>query len=324
MTSTPSVLITGASGFIGQALCKELQKRHIRVRGGMRNLADGPWDEAEVFDLSWGAVPTALLEGIDTIFHLAGKAHALSENHHDEQQYFNINTEGTKRLLAAAKNAGIRHFIFVSSVKAIDEGGAEIRDETSECVPITPYGRSKLAAEHLVINGDYVPAPVVLRLSMVYGCTHKGNLPRMIDAISKGRFPPLPEFGNRRSMVHVDDVVQALLLVREKQVAMGQTYIVTDGNPVSTRCLLEWISESMEKPLSRWTIPMGILRTLALVGDGIGKIYGRRFMFDSDALTKLTDSAYYSSKKIQQELGFKPHRVLRYSLPEIATYLKLK
>lgn len=217
MKSTPSILVTGASGLIGRALCSELQTQKKCVRGGMRHATEGPWDEVGIFDLSTNVVPMELMAGIDTIFHLAGRAHALAETQQDEQQYFSINTDGTRTLLAAAKKAGVRKFVFASSIKAIDEGGVKIRDETSACHPTTPYGKSKLAAEHLVINGGYVPEPVVLRLSMVYGCSHKGNLPRMVEAIAKGRFPPLPELGNRRSMVHVEDVVQALLLAGGKK-----------------------------------------------------------------------------------------------------------
>lgn len=324
MQATPSILVTGASGFIGRALCSELRAQNKHIRAGMRQPTVGPWDEAVIFDLSTDAIPEEILTGIDTVFHLAGKAHALAETQQDEHQYFHINTEGTRKLLSAGKKAGVKHFIFVSSVKAMDEGGAKMSDETDECHPITPYGKSKLAAERLVLKGDYVPAPVVLRLTMVYGGTQKGNLPRMIEAIAKGRFPPLPEFRNRRSMVHVDDVVQALLLASERQSAIGQTYIVTDGNPVSTRNLFEWISETLEKPLPRWTTPLSLLKALAFFGDGIGHLRGRRFVFDSDALTKLTESSCYSSKKIEQELGFKPHRGLRSSLAEIVTYLKLK
>ena len=324
MKPTPSIFVSGASGFIGRSLCRELRAQNKSVRAGIRHATTGPWDEAVVFDLSSNTYPDGIMVGIDTIFHLAGKAHSLADTQQDEHQYFCINTEGTRKLLAAAKKAGVRHFVFVSSVKAIDEGGVEIRNETSDCLPTTPYGKSKLAAERLVINGGYVPAPVVLRLGMVYGCSHKGNLPRMVEAIAKGCFPPLPEFDNRRSMVHVEDVVQALLLAGAKQAAVDQTYIVTDGQPISTRKLFESICAALRKPVPTWTIPVAVLRALAMVGDGIGRIRGRRFLFDSEALDKLTESAFYSSTKIQEELGFRPRRKLRSSLPAIAEYLKLK
>jgi len=324
MTSPRLALVTGASGFIGQVLCQRLRDQRVQVRGGMRRVVEGPWDEVVLVDLVTQRFPEDALAGVDTVFHLAGKAHALSETRQDEEEYSHVNTDGTRVLLEAAKDAGVRRFIFISSVKAMGEGGDACQDESKECRPETPYGESKLAAERLVLEGGYVPEPVVLRLSMVYGPSRKGNLPRMIDAAAKGLFPPLPEVGNQRSMVHVVDVVQAALLAAEKPVAVGQTYIVTDGQTYSTRQMYEWICEALEKPVPVWNMPVGLLKILAKVGDGIGKIRGRRFLFDSDALDKLTSSACYSSEKIERELGFRPKWDLHSALPDIVAYLGLK
>jgi nucleoside-diphosphate-sugar epimerase len=324
LTSTRLALISGATGFIGRVLCQKLSAQGVQVRAGMRQVADGPWHEAVMFDLASGTLPVDAVAGVDTVFHLAGKAHALSETKQDEREYFHINTEGTKTLLEAARDAGVRRFVFISSVKAMNEGGDACQDESEACHPKTPYGRSKLAAERLVLEGAYVPEPVVLRLSMVYGFSRKGNLPRMIEAVAKGRFPPLPEVGNKRSMVHVEDVAQAALLAAEKPAAVGQTYIVTDGQACSTRQMYESICEALGKPVPSWTMPTGLLKMLAKVGDGIGGVHGRRFLFDSDALDKLIGSACYSSEKIQRELGFRPAWDLRSALPEIVTSLGME
>jgi len=324
-SSTPAqhALITGATGFIGQGLCQQLYNRGDYIRAAIRQVTAGPWQDAVQLDLETQPLPTHALDRIDTIFHLAGRAHALAETAQDKELYFRINTEGTRALLEAASRANVHRFVFFSSVKAMGEESTD-QDETAFCHPETPYGESKLAAERLVLAGGYVPEPVVLRLSMVYGCSPKGNLPRMIEAIAKGRFPPLPELGNQRSMVHVDDVIQAAILASESPAAAGQTYIITDGQPISTRGLFELICEELGKPVPGWSIPVSALRGLALTGDLIGRARGRRFMFDSDALAKLTESACYSSEKIQRDLGFRPCRDLRASLPEIAAYLGVK
>ncbi|MCH8208494.1 MAG: NAD-dependent epimerase/dehydratase family protein, partial [Nitrospinae bacterium] len=260
------------------------------------------------------SLPDHSLNNIDVVFHLAGKAHALSETRQDEKEYSQINTEGTRRILEAARDARVRRFVFFSSVKAINEGSADCLNETSVCLPETPYGKSKLEGEHLVLKGKYVPEPVVLRLTMVYGPAMKGNLPRMIDAIAKGRFPPIPEFANQRSMVHVDDVVHAALLAAVKPAAVGQTYIVTDGQTYSTRQLYEWIYETLGKSVPRWRIPKAVFQGLARLGDVIGKIRGRRFFYDSDTLNKLAGSTWYSSQKIKRELGYHAKYQLRDSL----------
>jgi nucleoside-diphosphate-sugar epimerase len=309
-------LVTGSTGMLGRPLCHTLHSHGWRVTAVTRMQEAGPWDESIQTDLT-SHETFSVPSDTDTVFHLAGKAHALSETRQDEKEYFQINTEGTRRILEAAKSSGVRRFVFFSSVKAMNEGGSECLDETSSCLPVTPYGKSKREAERLVLEGDYVPEPVVLRLSMVYGPSTKGNLPRMIEAVAKGRFPPIPEFGNQRSMVHVEDVVQAAILAAEKPEAIGQTYLVTDGQPYSTRELYEWICQALGKPVPGWRIPEVVFRGLAKVGDAIGALQGRRFMFDSDTLEKLAGSAYYSSQKIEQELGFRAHHHLRESLSDI-------
>ena len=323
LTPPKVALITGASGFIGRVLCQQLRNQQVQVRAGMRRESEGPWDEVVSFDLTTLRLPADTLAGVDTVFHLAGKAHALSETRLDEADYFRINTEGTSALLEAAKAAGVRRFVFFSSVKAMGEGGDNCQDETVTCHPETSYGKSKLAAERLVLEGGYVPEPVVLRLSMVYGCSHKGNLPRMIESVAKERFPPLPEVRNKRSMVHVEDVVQAALLAAQKQEAVGQTYIVTDGRTCSTRQLYQWICEALATPAPGWAVPIQLLKVLAKVGDAIGQLRGRRFMFDTDALDKLIGSACYSSEKIQRELGYRPTKELESGLREIVAWLGL-
>ncbi len=324
MSSRVNFLVTGANGAIGHRLCSILQERTYEVIAGLRRKAEGPWDRQIHFDLADEAVACSGLQGISCVFHLAGKAHALGETRQNDSEYHRVNTEGTRKLLEASKQAGVRRFVFFSSVKAMNEGGQAVFDETAECLPKTPYGRSKLEAERLVLEGDYVPEPVVLRLSMVYGPTKKGNLPRMIEAVANRRFLPLPELGNMRSMVHVDDVIQAALLAAERPEAVGKTYIISDGQMYSTRKIYEWICEALGRTVPAWAIPVSVLRMLAKAGDGIGLLRGRRFMFDTASLDKLAGSAMYSCEKITQELGFIPKRDLRSTLPEVVSALDLK
>lgn len=315
-------LVSGASGFIGQNLCRHLRERGVGIRALMRHECQGPWNEVLVADLA-ASLPDKVLQGVDTVFHLAGKAHALSETRQEEAEYHAINTAGTQRLLEACQAEGVQRFVLFSSVKAMGEGGMACLDEGADIPPETPYGRSKLEAERLVLNGGYVPHPVVLRLSMVYGPIEKGNLPRMIHAIAKGRFPPLPELRNQRSMVHVDDVVRAAMLVAERPESAGGTYILTDGQAYSTRQMYEWICGALGKSIPAWYVPTFALRLLAMLGDGIGTLRGKRFVIDSDALEKLVGSACYSSDLIQKDLGFKPERNLQESLGEIVVALGL-
>lgn len=317
------VLVTGATGFIGSSLCKYLQQTGFEVlTSGRRHVQLSP--NYLSIDLAIDCFPPNALANIETIYHLAGKAHALAENKQDADEYRQINTEATRKLLEAAKQAGVQRFIFFSSVKAVGDSDVQPMDESVVTPADTPYGQSKYAAEQLVLHGGYVPHPVVIRPSMVYGNTEKGNLPRMIKAIKQGLFLPLPPTHNRRSMVHVDDVVQAALLAAAKPEATGQIYIVTDENFYSPRQIMDWIRQALDKSPIAWHMPPSVLKSLAKTGDLIGQLIGRRFPFDTAALQKLTGSACYSSAKIRRELGYSPQHSLQSSLPDIVHFLNSK
>lgn len=319
MTSdVKKILITGAGGFIGRRMVAA-----ARLAGyGVVCLDRSPLPVREADDLIVADIakdqPLELPSGIDTVIHLAGKAHALAEVAQDEEEYFQINTEGTRRLLDAAQRAGVRAFVLFSTVKAMGEAkvGGPV-DESCCAAPDTPYGRSKRAAEELVLRGGYVPHPVVLRPSLVYGPTPKGNLEKMIAAVRRGRFPPLPEVGNKRSMVHVDDIIRAAFLGAEHHAAKGEVFIVADDEPFSTRQLFEWICTASGRPVPAWSVPLWVLRVLGKCGDGIGRLRGRRFVFDTDALEKLVGNAWYSSAKLKQRLGWAPQHTLRETLSEM-------
>ena len=331
MGTLTTALVTGASGFIGQHMVSRLLRERSEVRALVRpggNLPD--WGrhvdvvEGDVQDFHAMKQATA---GVDTIFHLAGKTHALSEVEQDEATSRNVNVDGTRNVLEGAVTDGARRLVYFSSVKAMGEEAPGCLDESFDARPATAYGRSKLAAEHLVLDygkqsGLHVAC---LRLPLVYGLGLKGNLFRLISAIDRGFFPPLPELRNRRSLVHVSNVVEAAILAATIPAANGQCYIVTDAKAYSTRELYEMICLALGKRVPGWHIPTGVLKVLGRVGDVIGRILGKRFLFDSDVLEKLVGSAWYSSEKISRELGYCPSATLEEALPElIAWYRKAR
>jgi nucleoside-diphosphate-sugar epimerase len=348
------LVVTGANGFIGANLCLLLKAEGWRIAALDINPFSSVCDEIYVGDLSVEGPWSKAMDGADTVFHLAGKVHALTEVKHDDAEYFRINTEGTRNLLKAAERAKVKRFVFFSTIKAMSRDGCErtreyenARQETevgrqrresrgqraenrmlaafSEedlIEPDTPYGRSKLEAEKLVLNGGFVPEPVVLRLCMVYGAGAKGNIQKMLQAVSNHRFPPVPEVGNRRSMVHVSDVIRAAVLAAEHPAAVGEVFIVSDGQTYSTRQMYDLMCRALGRTPPNWSMPLWGLRGLGHIGDQIGRLRGRRFVFDSDALEKLIGSAWYSSAKIEQKLGFKPEWILEKAMPEMVAELK--
>ena len=312
-------LVTGATGFIGRVLCQRLQARGIRVRATARRYGEGPWDDFVAADFGETILPMETLEGVDTVFHLAGKAHSLSEIAEDESEYRRINVGGMESLLSMAAKSELSRFVFFSSVKAMGDDGGDYMDEEWAAAPTTPYGISKRDSERLLFafgrnSRVHVSA---LRLPLVYGRGVKGNLWKMMDAIERGRFPPLPEIKNKRSLVHVDDVISAAMLAANSPRADGKIYIVTDGHSYSTDEIYRMIRDALGKPARDWGVPLAVLRMAAGAGDVIGRLRGQRFVFDSDAYHKLLGSAWYSSEKIEQELGFRPSRGLRDGVKEM-------
>jgi nucleoside-diphosphate-sugar epimerase len=197
------------------------------------------------------------------------------------------------------------------------EGGPEVKNESSPPAPVTWYGRTKRAAEVLVLEGGYVPEPVVLRPALMYGPGVKGNVSRMIDAVRAGRFPPVPEVGNRRSMVHVDDAASAVVLAANAPGVAGRTFIVTDGIPYSTRQMYEWIRGALGKASPKRTMPVAAFRVLARFGDVVARVRGKRWLFDSDSYDKLFGSAYYDSSSLETTLGFEPRWTFETALPHL-------
>jgi len=319
------VLVSGASGFIGRTLCARLQRDGVAVRALMRQRVPGPWDDAWSLDLGREPVPPALFEGVDSVFHLAGKAHAVSEGAAEDEDHRRITVEGTRSLLAAAESSNLARLVFFSSVKAMGEHSEGCQDESAICRPETPYGQAKLEAEGLTsaFGAAQGVHAVNLRLPLVYGPDSRGNLARMLESIAAGRFPPLPETGNKRSMVHVDDVVESAICASATPRAAGQTYIITDGHGYSTREIYDMMCVLLHKRPARWTIPVSVLGAMASVGDLIGRFRGKRFVFDSETWRKLSETAWYCSVKAEQELGFRPKRHLREALPEMAAKLGL-
>jgi len=301
-------LVTGATGFVGRRLVSQLAELEsdVSVIGAGRCECIGPCDRFIEVDLGQEGAKVDL-SGVDTVFHLASKAHAVSERPGDDSGYRAIIVEGTRRIVAAAEAAGVQSFVYMSSVKAMGEGesahASQPIDETMSPEPKTPYGCCKLEAEAIVLESS-IPHVVVLRPVMVYGAGHKGNLVRMAGAIRAGRFPPVAENGNRRSMVHIKDLVNASIRAADQSERTNrQVYILAGKQALSTRELYDALREELLIPAISWSFPTVGLRLAARVGDVLGAISGRRMPLDSDTLSKLIGSAWYSSAKCQQDLG---------------------
>ncbi len=319
------VLVTGGTGFIGHHLLKVLLSKGVDVRVLSRR-ADSSglrWPSripVVTGDLTSSRSLTGIADGVETVYHLASLNHAYDVNDATlEEIHRRVTVEGTRHLLNEAIQAGVRRFVFASSVKAMGEGMEGCLDETSPAAPITAYGIAKREAEELVLEkgrecGMHV---CVLRLPLVYGPGNKGNIPRMIEAIDRGIFPPIPKVGNSRSMVHVEDVVQALLLASECPAANGKIYLVTDGRVYSTREIYKAILKALGRDVPWWTVPIWALRWGARIADAVLQMAGRSRPSCAAEVEKLLCSAWYDPSRICNELGFEPRHTLFDALAEM-------
>lgn len=296
MNAVSTTLVTGASGFIGQRLLRPSDRALVRAACGIPN--------AVVGDLLDPASLVAACQGVDKVFHCAGHAHAFASANPDA--HWRVNHEGTRNLLKAAGEAGVRRFVFLSSVKAMAEPGSACVDEDWPGEPASVYGMSKRAAEEAVLDAGarYGMHVANLRLAMVYGRGGKGNLERMARGIAAGWFPPLPETGNRRSLVHVDDVAAAARLVAAQPAASGRTYIVASVRAHSGREIYDALRAAMGKPPAHFRLPELLLRSGGLAGDIVEMLSRRPSPFSSATVDRLLGSACYLPDRIRVELGW--------------------
>ena len=291
------VLVTGASGFIGKRLINTVHGK-IRVLSRTRQ----PNYETIICDLQSDAIPEDALEGMDTVFHLAGFAHDMRDASKIADLYYKVNVSATVQLANLAVKSSVKRFVFVSSVKA---GGSPplgaCANEKDQKNTEDVYGKTKRDAELKLLeigkeSGMHVS---IVRSALVYGPDLKGNLQLMLSGIEKGWFPPLPETGNRRSMIHVDDLVRAILLVADDDRTNGEIFIATDGTPYSSREIYDAMRKILGKSTSKWSVPKILFDIAGLVSPRI-----------KYKINKLLGDECYSSEKLEK-LGFKVQKTLR-------------
>ena len=318
------VLVTGATGFIGQYLVAALQTLGVQLNVLSRSpeKARALWTNQNCAikdgDLTDAASIFGLCKNIDTLFHLASHTPAIDERQVTRIMPYSLEVEpATQNLMEEAVAAGVQRLVFFSSVKAMGESARVLTDESYLPRPATPYGKAKLVAEQTVLQMGHRAGMhiCVLRLPMVYGLGNQGSIERMIEAVSRHRFPPWPAIDNKRSAVHVRDAVRAALVAACHLNARNKVFILTDGEDYSTRWLYDQICLNIGRRLPRYRVPYGLLRIFAAFGTHVEKRYHLNLPLNQDVLEKLAGNARYSSQRIYRELAFRPNYTLRDELP---------
>jgi len=332
------ILITGATGFVGQALCQHLllQKGQLAPKGRENPESEEALESpsSRGFDIQllirepsdFNKIPpqlgagyilgsmqdeaslVAACSGRNQVIHLAGLAHVGKGL---EQQGVNTNIQGTRNLLDAAIDAGVRRIVYLSSSLA----EAAVSGEGD----VTAYGESKLQAEGILqaASSEGKIDVVILRAVNVYGPGMKGNIANMISMIDRGRLPPLPRLKNKISLLSVDDLAKALLLVLAVRETKAQTYTLTDGQQYAIEDIEKAIYHALGKQLRRWRTPHMLLYCAALIAGFVSSITSGGGAISSRTYRNLTSDNLFSNERAAADLGFVPSTDFFQQLPAI-------
>lgn len=281
------ILVTGSSGFIGLNL--------VFYAKSNNNLMIIPLNRQLLFDSEDRDI---LFSGVDIIVHLAGKAHDL-KNVSIPDDYYQGNTELTKKLFDEFLNSTATKFVFISSVKAVaDEVEGELT-ENQNPNPITHYGKSKLLAEQYIFSRE-IPKEkrvYVLRPCMIHGPGNKGNLNLLFKIVSRGIPWPLGSFENKRSFCSIDNLMFIINELIELEDIPSGIYNVADDEPVSTNELIELIALSQNRNSKIWHFSKSLIKQIAKIGDSI------HLPLNTERLIKLTASYIVNNEKIKHSIG---------------------
>lgn len=313
------IFVVGATGFVGKMLCRNLVARGYPVKGAVRSrqrLSDLPSQmEYHLIDdigpyTDWAGV----LEHVDTVIYLAARVHVMEETSTDPlDEYRRVNTAGAERLAYAAAKAGVRRIIYLSTIKV---NGEKTTDHpfTEEDVanPDDPYATSKWEAEQILrrVSSETGVEVVIIRPPLIYGAGVGGNFLRLLEWVNRDVPLPLARVYNRRSLIYLGNLVDAIVACIGHQDAAGETFVMSDGEDVSTPDLIRLIAKAMNKRARLIPLPVMLLKAAgALTGKG-------------PEIERLTGSLCIDSSKIRKVLGWKPPYTLEEGIRETVKWYK--
>ncbi|NUQ79360.1 MAG: SDR family NAD(P)-dependent oxidoreductase [Polyangiaceae bacterium] len=305
------VFVTGASGFLGSHVAEQLSAVGHSVVALVRRSSNTKFlSTLKNVELAYGAVEDAAsvraaVKGADAVVHSAGLVKARNE-----QEFHRVNVEGTRNVLEAAAEecSGPRRFVFVSSLAAVGPSidGKPVGTE-AEGKPVTAYGRSKLAAERLVLEAKEKLPVVVLRPPMIYGPRDPESF-AFFQSVSRRFLPFLGDGTNTLSVIYASDAASACIRAVETDVPSGRAYFIDDGRVYVWKEMLGDIERALgSTALVRVSVPFSLLRGAAVVSEGLSKITGKAVMLTRDKINELSAPHWVcDSSETRRDLGWEP------------------
>ena len=312
------VFITGVNGFVGRALCERLSREAWRVAGSVRsdqNAANLPSHVDTVRipsidqDVDW---PT-MLAGVNAVVHLAARVHIMHDTSSDPLSAFRrVNVDGTERLARQAAAVGVRRFVYISSVKVNGEESSIPYVEQDTPNPQDAYAVSKWEAEQTLrcVAGETGLETVVIRPPLVYGPGVKANFLQLIRTTKRGLPLPLASVHNKRSLIYLHNLVDAIVTCISHRWAINQTYLVSDGEDLSTPDLIYRLAAALGATPRLFPCPPALIRMAGMLA---GK---------SVEVERLIGSLTVDTTKIRSELGWQAPYSVAKGLKETADWFR--
>jgi UDP-glucose 4-epimerase len=249
------------------------------------------------------------LRGMDAVVHLAALLHIVNPNPERRQDYLRINVGGTAHVMDAAVQAEVKRVVYFSTIAVYGDSNGQIMNEENPAVPKTFYEQTKLEAERIVLNArNPLDQPIgsVLRLAAVYGSRIKGNYRQLLKALAKGRFVPIGQGLNRRTLVYDKDVARSAILALAHPGAAGKIFNVSDGEFHTLNEIIATMCRALGRRTPFLSLPVRPVRFTAGILEDAARLIGLQPPIRRATVDKYTEDTAVDSQRIQRELGFAP------------------
>ncbi|MFH1080933.1 MAG: NAD-dependent epimerase/dehydratase family protein [Pseudomonadota bacterium] len=309
----PSVLVTGATGAIGPLVVEAFRAAGYSVRTlSIDSPPISAWpDDVEVLigDVTDASAVHIAMQGVELVIHLAALLHVVNPPEALLEKYKRVNVGGTSTVVAAAIQAGVRRIVFFSTIAVYGQSNGRILTEDTPPYPDTFYARTKLEAEKIVLEAkdeDGRRIGTVLRLGAVYGCSMKGNYRRLVQSLARGRFMPVGNGSNRRTLVYDKDVARAAVLAAIHPNATGRIFNVTDGQFHTMKAVIETLCDALGRKSPRLTLPAGPVRCLVGFLEDCARGCGLHSPIVRATVDKYTEDVAVDGGRFFTQIGFVP------------------